>query len=284
MLHLIAVSLLWAFSFGLIKGRLAGLDSNAVAAVRLGLALLVFLPLLRPKKLKARAALTFAGIGAVQFGFMYVFYLAAFRHLQAYEIALFTIFTPIYVLCIDGAIARRVPGTTIAAVAMAVLGAAILRWRSDATTGGQTGFWLMQGSNLCFAAGQVAYQRLRPTITASSDSGLFAWLYLGGFAATFTASLFTTVWSEFRPDGAQWLTLAYLGVLASGLGFFGWNLGATKVSAGTLAVMNNLVVPLAVVVSLVGFGETADPVRLTLSSICLLAALYLAQRRPQTVP
>ena len=44
---LLLVSLLWAFSFSLIKRHLGGLDSSFVAAVRLGLALLVFLPFVR---------------------------------------------------------------------------------------------------------------------------------------------------------------------------------------------------------------------------------------------
>ena len=56
MLLLVLVSLLWAFSPGLIKGRLTGLDSAFISAVRLALALLVFLPFLRPAGLGARRA------------------------------------------------------------------------------------------------------------------------------------------------------------------------------------------------------------------------------------
>ena len=47
--YLIAVSLLWAFSFGLIKVGLSDLDSTAVATVRLLIATLVFLPFFRPR-------------------------------------------------------------------------------------------------------------------------------------------------------------------------------------------------------------------------------------------
>jgi len=278
MSYLVAVSLLWAFSFGLIKDRLAGLDATAVAALRLLFALLVFLPVFRPRRIPPRTAVTFAAIGAVQFGLMYVLYLAAFRYLQSFEIAMFTIFTPIYVILLDGALARRLPVNAILAVLLAVVGAAVLQWRSGVSPSGQIGFLLMQASNLCFAAGQVAYQRLRPTVTQTTDAGLFGWLYLGGLLATLLASLATTEWADFRPDSSQWLTLLYLGIFASGLGFFGWNLGATKVTAGTLAVFNNLKIPLAVTVSLLVFGESTDPVRLILSSACLLAALFLAQR------
>ena len=50
---LFIVSLIWAFSFGLIKDRLAGLDANFVAAARLLISLLIFLPFLRPGSCRA---------------------------------------------------------------------------------------------------------------------------------------------------------------------------------------------------------------------------------------
>ena len=37
----------------------------------------------------------------------------------------------------------------------------------------------------------------------------------------------------------QWSVLVWLGVVASGLGYFMWNYGATQVDAGTLGIMNN---------------------------------------------
>ena len=51
MIYLITVSLVWAFSFGLIGNTLTGVDSFFVATVRLGLASLLFLPFLRVKSL-----------------------------------------------------------------------------------------------------------------------------------------------------------------------------------------------------------------------------------------
>ena len=67
-------------------------------------------------------------------------------------------------------------------------------------------------------------------------------------------------------------------VVASGAGFFLWNVGATRVSSGTLAVMNNAKVPLGVAVSLLVFGETADAAGLAASFALFAAALWLAAR------
>ena len=70
--ELIAATLLWALSFGLIKHQLAGVDPNLVAWARLALALPVLLPFLRWRELSLwsgrpeRRALGLLAIGAVQ--------------------------------------------------------------------------------------------------------------------------------------------------------------------------------------------------------------------------
>ena len=276
--YLIGVSLLWAFSFGLIKGHLTGLDSTAVAVIRLACASVIFLPFFRPRQISRSAAISFTLIGAIQFGLMYVLYLAAYRYLQAFEVALFTILTPIYVILLHGALEGRLQRNAIIAAGLAVIGAGILQWRNGVSPNGLIGFGLMQGSNLCFAAGQIAYKRLRASSPKSSNASLFAWLYLGALAATLIASAFTTDWTSFTPTPAQWKTMGFLGLLASGLGFFGWNIGATKVKASTLAVFNNLKIPLAVAVAILVFHETANLPRLLVCGGFMAAAIFVSER------
>ena len=116
-----------------------------------------------------------------------------------------------------------------------------------------------------------------------TDASLFALPYLGAFLVTALTSVFATDWPAFRPTSAQVLTLVYLGAIASGLAFFLWNKGATRVGTGTLAVLNNAKVPLAVACSLLFFGEASDPYRLAGSLALLGAALWLARPSPTTV-
>src|SRR5580692_4006201 len=106
MILLLLVSFIWAFSFGLVK-RLAGLDPTAIGAVRLAVSLVVFIPFLRAARLGAAHLAALALIGAVQFGAVYILYLRAYAHLHAYEIALFTITTPIFVAAVDAFLERR---------------------------------------------------------------------------------------------------------------------------------------------------------------------------------
>jgi len=278
MFYLITVSLLWAFSFGLIKGRLAGLDGAFISAARLSLALLVFLPFLRLKGVSLRTAAALAGIGAVQFGLMYLAYNESFRYLPAYEVALFTITTPILVTLLADAFDRTFRLRALLAALLAVVGTAVLLFKTEALDGTLKGFSLVQLSNLAFALGQVGYKRLREKQPALRDRDIFALLYAGALAVALVALLMKGDLSV-TLNFSHLVTLLYLGILASGLGFFLWNKGATQVNAGTLAVMNNAKVPLAVACSLIFFGETADLPRLLLSLALLATAVWLAEKR-----
>lgn len=279
MFYLTLVSLIWAFSFGLIKTRLEGIDPGLVAWLRLTIALPCFLPFYRsrrlPLQLQGRLILT----GAVQYGLMYIAYLRAFVYLDAYQVAVYTILTPIYVTLLDDLYRRRFRGGDFGAALLAVAGAAIITYQPAARKGLISGFLLVQFSNLCFAAGQIEYRHLRHRFQTRRDREVYVLLFLGGAAATALWTALTDGWgdlSQISPEAAG--TLLYLGVIASGLGFFWWNKGAVLTSAGTLAVFNNLKIPLAVAVSLVFFGERTSVIRLLAGGAVILAGLLLSQR------
>src|SRR5512136_2983445 len=120
---LLVASLIWAFSFGLIKAQLAGVPPQLVAFLRLALSTLLFAPWFRPRRLGGRALGLLAGVGAVQYGVMYLAYLASFRFLKASEVALWTIFTPIYVVLLADATAGIFRRRNLAAAALSVVAA-----------------------------------------------------------------------------------------------------------------------------------------------------------------
>ena len=277
MLYLLIVSLIWAFSFGLIKNTLAGVDANLIAVVRLWIAALVFLPFLRLRGVPRRMSLRLAAAGAFQFGLMYLAYNYSFQYLKAYEVALFTIFTPIYVTLIDDALRRRLNSLHLATAVLAVIGTAIVKQGSLTDSGVIGGFLLVQISNLCFAFGQVYYVHVFKDTPQIGNRQIFALLYLGGaLVASLSAAVFTP-WAQVSITLTQGLTLLYLGSVASGVSFFLWNIGARRVDAGTLAIFNDLKIPLAVVVSLVFFGEQASLPNLLIGGLIVAAALVVNQ-------
>lgn len=279
MWFLLLVSFIWAFSFGLIKGRLAGVDSTAVATLRLVLALLVFAPFL-DWRLAGRAKWRLAGIGAIQFGLMYLLYQRAFAYLPAHAVVLFTLTMPLYVAACDALVERQWHPRFALAALLAMLGAAAVLFTTAPQGDLLIGFVLMQASNVCFAAGQIWWRRERSRADATgSDAAVFGWLYAGATAVAVVWSLATVQWSALKLDGAQWATLAYLGAISSGACFFWWNLGARRVNAGTLAVFNNAKVPLGVACSLLFWGESADLPRLLVGGTLLALGVWVAERK-----
>ena len=275
MLLLILVSFLWAFSFGLIKNALAGVDANFIAAFRLWVAFAVLLPFLRLKGMPRCTAFRLALAGAFQFGLMYLAYNYSFHYLQSYEVALFTIFTPLYVTLVNDALQRRLNGLHLVTAALAVVGTGIARGGGLLSGGDLWGFLLVQASNLCFAFGQVYYVRLMKDAPGVTSRQVFGLLYLGGALVAGASAAVFTPWGQLSLTTTQWGTLLYLGAVASGLGFFLWNMGARQVNTGALAIFNDLKIPLAVAVSLVFFGEQASLPHLLLGGAIGRGALGL---------
>lgn len=274
--YLIGVTALWAFSFSLIGVYLAGqVDSYFAVLVRVALATLVFLPFLRPALLRGRQRLALMALGAVQLGIMYIFFYQSFLLLTVPEVLLFTIFTPFYVALLDDALFKRFTPIYLVTAALAVLGAAVIRYEGIA---GEfwLGFLVVQGANLCFALGQVGYRRLSVTLPDSLPRySVFAWFYLGAMAVALPAFALLGNTAALPTTGVQWGVLAWLGLVASGLGYYLWNLGATRVDAGALAIMNNALIPAGLVVNLVIWNRDADLPRLALGGAIIVASLLL---------
>ncbi len=106
--------------------------------------------------------------------------------------------------------------------------------------------------------------------------GWIALPFLGGLALTLAVSLLATDWRSFAPTPVQWATISYLGAVASGAGFFLWNVGASRVNAGTLAAFNNAKIPLGIAVSLLVFHEKADLGRLVAGGAMMALGVWVA--------
>ncbi|WP_193162167.1 carboxylate/amino acid/amine transporter [Microbulbifer hainanensis] len=275
---LIFVTILWAFSFSLIGVYLAGtVDSYFSVFTRVLLAAVVFLPLLRFRGCRPRTALTLMAIGAVQLGLMYLFYYQSFLLLSVPEVLLFTIFTPVYIALLYDLLAQRFSPWNLFVAALAVLGAAVIRWGQPEGDYWR-GFLVVQGANLCFALGQVAYKQFmqrEPTLPARQ---VFGWFYLGA-ALVATAAWLWLGKPQYPQTSLQWGILLWLGVVASGVGYFLWNKGATRVSPGTLAAMNNALIPAGLLVNLLIWNRDADLARLALGGAVIVAAVLINEWR-----
>ncbi len=274
--YLVGVTALWAFSFSLIGVYLAGqVDSYFAVLVRVTLAMLVFLPFLRPSLLRGKQRLALMALGAIQLGVMYTFFYHSFLLLSVPEVLLFTIFTPVYIALLDDLMFKRFTPIYLVTAALAVIGAGVIRY-----DGVDSGFWLgflvVQGANLCFAIGQVGYRRLASGLPPTlAWHNVFGWFFIGAMLVALPAFLLFGNNSALPTTSLQWGVLAWLGLVASGVGYFAWNQGATKVDAGTLAIMNNALVPAGLVVNLVIWNRDAELDKLLLGAAIMGASLWL---------
>ncbi|CAX57757.1 MULTISPECIES: carboxylate/amino acid/amine transporter [Erwinia] len=247
---LIVTTILWAFSFSLIGEYLAGqVDSVFSVLVRLVLAAVVFLPFLRWRGYRASTILMYMAVGALQLGIMYLISFQAYLYLSVQEFLLFTVMTPLYVtLVYDLLTGRGVRWGYALSAMLAVGGAAIIRY-DKVSDHFWFGLMLVQLANLIFAIGMVGYKRLQE-IRPVPQHTAFSWFYLGAAMIAVVAWFMWGNPQKLPTTSLQWGILIWLGVVASGLGYFMWNYGATQVDAGTLGIMNNMHVPAGLLVNL----------------------------------
>ncbi len=244
--YLIIVTLIWAFSFPLIGYFISGqMDSFFAAFFRVFLAFLVFLPFLKwsvPNALKAELM----GIGALQIGIMYLFYYHSFLYLSVSEVALFTIFTPFYVSLVYDFFARRFRPLYLVSIALCVFGAFIIKFNAI-NSHFIIGFLLIQMANLAFGTGQSLYKIILERHAIPSQRSIFGYFHLGATLITALAFFALGDTQNLPKNASSWVVLFYLGIVASGLGYFLWNKGATLCDSGVLAIMNNAVIPAAII-------------------------------------
>ncbi|SMY36905.1 carboxylate/amino acid/amine transporter [Photobacterium andalusiense] len=275
MRYLTVITLLWAFSFSLIGVYLAGqVDAWFSVLTRVCLAAVVFLPFLRTKHLHPKLALKLMTVGAFQLGLMYCFYYQSFLYLTVPEVLLFTIFTPIYVTLIYDALHKQFSPWYLLSAVIAVLGAAVIKFEGI-NQHFIIGFLIVQGANLCFAIGQVGYKRIIEQEQADiPQHTVFGWFYLGAVCVAVPMYLLFGNSAKLPTTSLQWGILVYLGVIASGLGYFIWNKGATLVNAGALAIMNNALVPAGLIVNIVIWNHNVDYPRLIIGGGIILLSLW----------
>ena len=269
------VTFIWAFSFSLIGVYLAGkLDSYFAVLIRVALASLIFIPFTN-FKLANKFKLQIMGIGIIQIGMMYIFFYKSFLFLSVPEVLLFTIFTPLYVTIIYDVLKGKFNPLYILTAAIAVLGAYVIK-SSQVNSGFLAGFMMVQGANLCFALGQVLYKKLleNDELKDIKQSSIFGYFHFGALIISGLAFAFFGNMEKITPDLTQWAVLGWLGVVASGLGYFLWNRGATQVDSGILAIMNNAVVPLGLIVNLLLWGKDINYQNLLIGGGLILLALY----------
>jgi drug/metabolite transporter (DMT)-like permease len=278
MIYLFLATLIWSFSFGLIKYNLAGIDPYLLSFMRLFLSMILFIPFYRKINFDKKNTLILFINGAIQFGLMYETYILSFNFLKAHEVVLFTILTPIYVTLYYDWLNKSLSLRFLLFSALSVIGSGIIVYSRLSSSDLWIGFMLVQFSNICFAVGQINYKRIKTRIQEINDNAAMFIMYSGAAAVSilFAAIMIRTVSIDFT--FSQVLVILYLGIIASGIGFFLWNYGSVKVSSGILSTFNNLKIPFGITISLFFFNEAVDFLRFILGSLIIISAIILSNK------
>lgn len=274
--YLVTVNLLWAFSFSLIGEYLAGrVDSDFAVLVRVAIAALVFIPFTRWRGLPLRLLGGLWLAGALQFGVTYLCLYRSFTVLTVPEVLLFTVLTPIYVTLLDDALARRFNPWALVAALVAVGGGVAIRFQP--LEGDYLwGFLLLQLANATFAAGQVLCRHLLARHPLDVPLyRFFGHFFLGALVLALPSWLIFGNPARLPHTAVQWGVLVWMGLFATALGMFWWVKGCTRVDAGALAVMNELHVPLGLLVNLLIWNRDADLKKIALGGGVILLSLAL---------
>ena len=280
MKYLFGVTIIWAFSFSLIGVYLSGhVDAWFSVLMRIGIATLLFLPFLKLKKIKPEIIFKLIAIGAVQLGLMYCFYFQSFKFLTVPEVLLFSVFTPIYITLLNDILSKQFHKGYLLTALIAVLGAAYIQY-SSISEHVVLGFLITQGANLCFAVGQVAYKHLlksTPDLQSTPKHSIFGLFFIGAFIVSLIAFFMFGSTEKLPTTKVQWGVLLYLGAVASGLGYFFWNQGVIRVNTGALAIMNNALIPLGLIVNLIIWNKEANIMKILIGGSLIFASLAVNQ-------
>lgn len=219
---MLGVALL-AVSGGAIFARLADAPPLAIAAWRVGLALLVVLPFaatslgsgagtLRARALAAAAGLLLAAHFAA--------WIASLEHTSVARSVLFVCTSPIWVALIEFLSGRRVPArATLLALVLAVSGAAIV------SGGGQGGSAALRGDLLALAGGVAMAGYF--LLSREAQAGLPFRTYLATAYGVAAAALWIAVWAAGVQaagyDARTWWALGGMAAVSQLIGHSGYN-------------------------------------------------------------
>ena len=279
MIFLIISTIIWAFSFSIIGNYLSSdIDPWSLSLIRVIISFLIFLPFI-DLNINKKRMVYIIGVGAIQIGFMYSFYLNAFSFISVEKILLFTIFTPIYVTIISDIFQKKIKKFFLFLSILSVIGSLIIRI-TDVQLLDFKGFILIQGANFSFALGQVLYKRyIKNNSKPDYNLNEFVYFYLGAIIIASLGSLIMIDSLSYPKSTTQWLLVLWLGAIASGLGYYFWNRGSVLVNNGTLAVMNNLVIPLGLFIEIVFFSKLINITNYIIGALIILSSIYFSLRK-----
>jgi len=264
-----------AVSNGAIFARLADAPPLAIAAWRVGLALLVVLPIALtapwPRGVSRRSLGLAAGAGAL-LALHFATWIASLEHTTIARSVLFVSTSPIWVALLQFVAGQGVPArSTLIALALAIAGAAVV------SAGGHGGEAALTGDLLAVAGGvaMAGYFVLSRSAQGELPFRNYLGIAYGVAAALLWIAVFFTGTQATGFDAGTWWALAGMAAVSQLIGHSGYNWSLRHLDPLFVAVVS---VGEPVLASLLGWwliGEALDA-RTGAGGLLILAAIALA--------
>lgn len=252
---LLSLSMIWGSSFILIKKALVAFDWNQVAALRITVTMLCFLPFIAREVKKVRDRKVLFGIALMAlFGNTFPAFLfpIAQSQIDSSLAGILNATTPLFTLIMGAILFHVLPNKNkVIGVIIGLIGAGLLIWYSSENEKGSNNLYglFIIVATMCYGVSANSikvFLQKTPAITASA----IAFLMIGPFALAY---LFTTDFVDvMQTDENAWMSLASVSTLA----LFSTAIGTllyVKLVQLTSAVFSSMVSYLAPIVA-ISFG------------------------------
>jgi drug/metabolite transporter (DMT)-like permease len=172
-----------------------------------------------------------------------------------------------------------ISGRTLAGIAMAVAGIAVITFGGSAGSGASRpllGNVLEFAAMICAAGNLVAVRAL----SKRYNTWLLTAMQIYAGALFFLPGLIPVIRSSIRFSALPWLPIFYLGVASSIVAFGLYNWGMGRVPAARASSFINLVPVVAAFGAWLFLGETLSPIQMIGGAVVILGVL-LSQQRPK---
>jgi drug/metabolite transporter (DMT)-like permease len=264
----------------------ATLSPTLLATVRFLLASLVFLPILyrqhrRVQRLRLADLPTFALLGQLGIALYFWLQYTGVRLTNASIAAVIVVgLIPLATMVVSGITLREpLGGRRALALALGAVGVLVVVSQQGLRVAARSGFLLgalcLVGNALCFAIYSTVIRGIRGRYSALTTT---AGMTVAGTVGLMLLALFSgDLRSLAALSVAQWLAIAYLGLVCSVLAYFFYNYALSQIEASKAAAWIYLEPPVAVALGALLLGE-AITAQTVVGGVVILASLLLVQR------
>jgi drug/metabolite transporter (DMT)-like permease len=280
-IKLIFVAIFWGISF--LTTKIAGNSFHPFFGgfLRFSVALTILLPLVYVKdgfpKLAQRQWLEFIGLSFVGIFFYNVCFFAGLQRVPASRGSLLMAVTPSMVLA--GSMlfmGEKATLPKVAGIFISLLGACIVISRGDLlhiVQQFELGDLILSGCPIAWSAytllGRHVFRGVS-SLTATTISVFFGWAMLG-IASLLVDKTMTNVPME------AWLSLAYLGIFVTAIGYIWYSEGIRTIGATRTAIFNNFV-PVFGILSSVLFLKESVPISAFIGGVLVVGGAVLTNK------